>query len=74
MLKINCLTKSYKLSLIFKSNLNTSAALSAGKQWRQSNNLPKLQTARGPLTDAPDYSFIGILDLKFVSCSFLKSI
>lgn len=40
-------------------NISSSSIVSAGKVWRQSNNLPKLQTARGPLIDLPDYSFVG---------------
>ena len=36
---------------IFNSNLHMSS--------RQRNKLPKLQTARGPLIDLPDYSFLG---------------
>lgn len=31
----------------------------AGKLWRQSVGLSKLQTARGPIIDLPDYSFVG---------------
>ena len=46
------------INLIPKSNLNTSLALNAGKIWRQNAGLPKLQTARGPLIDMPDYSFV----------------
>ena len=46
------------INLIPKSNLNTSLVLDAGKIWRQSAGLPKLQTARGPLIDMPDYSFV----------------
>ena len=46
------------INLIPKSNLNTSLALDAGKVWRQSAGLPKLQTARGPLIDMLDYSFV----------------
>jgi hypothetical protein len=50
-----------------KSNLNklalryfnTTSQLNAGKKWRQSVGLPKLQTARGALIDLPDYSFLG---------------
>lgn len=41
-------------------NLHSSARLDAGKLWRQKAGLPKLQTARGPLTDLPDYSFLGL--------------
>jgi large subunit ribosomal protein L52 len=45
-------------NLIPKLSLNTSSALGAGKLWRQNVGLPKLQTARGPLIDLPDYSFV----------------
>ena len=38
---------------------NTTSQLNAGKLWRQSVGLPKLQTARGALIDLPDYSFLG---------------
>ena len=44
---------------IFNSNLHLSSRVDAGKLWRQRNKLPKLQTARGPLIDLPDYSFLG---------------
>lgn len=30
----------------------------SGKLWRQQNGLAKLQTAKGPLIDTPDYSFL----------------
>jgi hypothetical protein len=40
------------------SNFHVSCRLGAGKLWRQKVGLPKLQTARGPLTDLPDYSFL----------------
>ena len=40
-------------------NIHVSCQLKAGKIWRQQNGLSKLQTARGPLIDLPDYSFAG---------------
>ena len=39
-------------------NIHVSSQLGAGKLWRQKVGLPKLQTAKGPLTDLPDYSFL----------------
>ena len=39
--------------------VHSSSKVEAGKLWRQNNNLPKLQTARGLLIDTPDYSFKG---------------
>ena len=47
---------------IFKSNLHLTQQVAAGKLWRQKNSLPKLQTARGPLIDLPDFSFLGLYD------------
>ncbi len=44
-------------------NISSSTRFDAGKLWRQSVGLPKLQTARGPLIDLPDYSFVGMLKL-----------
>ncbi len=41
-----------------RSNIHVSFLLCSGKLWRQKVGLPKLQTARGPLTDLPDYSFV----------------
>lgn len=41
------------------SNFHVSLQLNAGKLWRQKVGLSKLQTARGPLTDLPDFSFLG---------------
>jgi hypothetical protein len=46
--------------------ISTSSRQEAGKLWRQSNKLPKLQTARGPLTDLADYSFTGSLMFLFI--------
>ncbi|CAF0944802.1 unnamed protein product [Brachionus calyciflorus] len=58
MLKLNnLLVVNKKFSIVTKSNVSTSLILSAGKLWRQKVGLPKLQTARGPLIDLPDYSF-----------------
>ena len=42
-----------------KSNFTTCEILYAGKLWRMSVGLPKLQTAKGKLVDLPDYSFTG---------------
>ena len=47
-----------------KSNFSTSSQLSAGKLWRMSVGLPKLQTAKGHLIDTPDYSFLGEKDVE----------
>lgn len=47
------------IAKLFTANISVSCQLKAGKIWRQKNGLSKLQTARGPLTDLPDYSFIG---------------
>jgi hypothetical protein len=44
---------------VLKSTIHTCNRLLAGKLWRMSVGLPKLQTARGSITDLPDYSFIG---------------
>ena len=41
------------------NQIHLSSLLGAGKIWRQKHGLPKLQTAKGPLIDLPDYSFIG---------------
>ncbi len=49
---------------ILNSNLHLSSRIDAGKLWRQKNKLPKLQTARGPLIDLPDYSFLGLMKKK----------
>ena len=51
--KLLCLNK------IIKSNLNVTKQLDAGKLWRQSIGLPKLQTAQKSLIDLPDYTFLG---------------
>ncbi len=60
-------SKLFKLQITGKSlvnlsisNIHVSFQLKAGKLWRQKNGLPKLQTARGPLVDSPDYSFVGM--------------
>lgn len=45
---------------------NSSAKVEAGKIWRQSVGLSKLQTARGPLIDLPDYSFVGNTNTKII--------
>lgn len=47
------------LNKLVQRYFNTTSQLNAGKLWRQSVGLPKLQTARGALIDLPDYSFLG---------------
>lgn len=67
MLKINRLLSLKRTTDFYrKSYINTSCSLSAGKQWRQKNGLSKLQTARGPLIDLPDYSFTGRFQCLFL--------
>ena len=54
------LIKPNKALIIFQLKcVHTAEVLKSGKIWRQSVGLPKLQTARGPLVDLPDYSFTG---------------
>lgn len=67
MLKINRILGLNKtFEQIGKSYFNTSCSLGAGKLWRQKHGLSKLQTARGPLIDLPDYSFKGkLIKIKF---------
>jgi hypothetical protein len=49
------------LNLIKNVNfkIHTTDQIRSGKLWRQQNGLAKLQTAKGPLIDTPDYSFLG---------------
>jgi hypothetical protein len=71
MQKLNCcknlVFKQVSISkCVLKSNtISTFSRLEAGKLWRQSVGLSKLQTSRGPLIDLPDYSFVGNSKKKF---------
>lgn len=56
--------KSIDLSAIsfircFNLRIHLTNHIKSGKLWRQQNGLAKLQTAKGPLIDTPDYSFLG---------------
>ena len=55
----NNLTKIKLNTVNLNLNFNTAASLNAGKLWRMSVGLSKLQTAKGSLIDLPDYSFLG---------------
>jgi hypothetical protein len=59
---------------IKKSSISTSSRVEAGKGWRYHNNMHKLQTARGPLTDYADYSFLGTLKVAFKTLIFVKNV
>ena len=56
---LNKLPKINQITISPHLNFNTSQNFNAGKLWRTSVGLPKLQTARGILIDTPDYSFLG---------------
>ena len=56
---LRILKSNFNINQVQTSSLNTSGYLFAGKLWRMSVGLPKLQTAKGSLTDLPDYSFLG---------------